>query len=95
MLEAIADRVLALPQTLEVGSSNQAGPSGSVEVAVAFASKGLEVRVGVPLPRNSLVGLRLPTARDMVRYLPKGYVLIFTDIHIAMASGYHFIRGCR
>ncbi|CAL9005087.1 unnamed protein product [Prunus brigantina] len=50
---AVADRVLPMPQTPEMGSSNQVGPSGSMEVAVASASKGLEVRVGVPLPRKN------------------------------------------
>ncbi|CAL8135832.1 unnamed protein product [Prunus armeniaca] len=87
VLEAIVDRVLALPHTLEVGSSNRAGPSGSADVVVAFASVGLEVQVGVPLPKKNkmtdeeivelranysippLVGLRLPTATDVVRYL--------------------------
>ncbi|CAL2247198.1 unnamed protein product [Prunus armeniaca] len=87
VLEAIVDRVLALPHTLEVGSSNRAGPSGSADVVVAFTSVGLEVQVGVPLPKKNkmtdeeivelranysippLVGLRLPTATDVVRYL--------------------------
>lgn len=66
---------------------------------MASASKGLEVRVGVPLPRRSTltevklaevrtefsvpssVGLRLPTAADVVRYPPEGCVFIFTDIY--------------
>lgn len=38
VLEAVADRVLALPHTPEVGLSNQPGLSGSVDVAVALAS---------------------------------------------------------
>ncbi|CAL2248760.1 unnamed protein product [Prunus armeniaca] len=45
-----------MPQTPEEGSSNQAGPSGSMEVAVASASEGLEVQVDVPLlKRNTLI----------------------------------------
>ncbi|CAL9011957.1 unnamed protein product [Prunus brigantina] len=91
VLEAIADRVLALPQTPEVGSSNQAGPSGSAEVVVASASEGLAVQVGVPLPRKNTLrkvklgeirsdysvppslGLRLPTAADVMMLAKLGY----------------------
>ncbi|CAL9001476.1 unnamed protein product [Prunus brigantina] len=98
-LEAIADRVLALPHTPEVGSSNQASPSGFVGVAVASASEGVDIRVGVLLARrNTLtkvklaklqtkfsvppsVGLRLPTAANVVRYPSEGCVLIFTDMY--------------
>ncbi|BBH00055.1 hypothetical protein Prudu_009956 [Prunus dulcis] len=54
-LEAIANRVLALPQTQEVGSSNQASPSASVGIAVASVSEGLDIRVGVPLPRRNML----------------------------------------
>ena len=63
-LEAIANRVLALPQTQEVGSSNQASPSGSVGIAVASVSEGLDIRVGVPLPRrNTLTEAKLAQLR--------------------------------
>ncbi|CAL2266420.1 unnamed protein product [Prunus armeniaca] len=72
VLEVVADRVLALPHTPEVGSSNQASPSGSVGVAVASASEGV-------VPPS--VGLRLPSAIDVVRYPPEGCVLIFTDMY--------------
>ncbi|CAL2246902.1 unnamed protein product [Prunus armeniaca] len=97
--EVVTDRVLTLPHTPEVGSSNQASPSGSVGVAVALASKGVDIRVGVPLLRRNIltdvklaelrtefsippsVGLRLPSAADVVRYPPEGCVLIFTDMY--------------
>lgn len=99
VLEAIADRVLALPHTLEVGSSNQASPSESVGLAVASVSEGVDIRVGILLARrNTLtevklaelrtdycvppyVGLRLPSAADVVRYPPEGSVMIFTDMY--------------
>ncbi|CAL8087822.1 unnamed protein product [Prunus armeniaca] len=62
--EAIADRVLALPHTPEVGSSNQASPSGSVGVAVASASEGVDIQVGVPLARwNTLIEVKLANLR--------------------------------
>ncbi|CAL8997921.1 unnamed protein product [Prunus brigantina] len=64
MLEAIADRGLAMPCSLEMGSSNQASPSGSVSVAVASASEGVDIRVGVPLARrNTLMELKLTELR--------------------------------
>ncbi|CAL2247848.1 unnamed protein product [Prunus armeniaca] len=90
VLEASVDRVLALAHTPEVGSSNQTSPSGSVGIAVASASEGVDIRVGVSLAkRNTLteaklvefrtdysvppyVGLRLPSAADIVRYPPEG-----------------------
>lgn len=99
MVEDVADQVLALPCTPEVGSSNQASPSGSVDVAVASASEGVDIWVGVPLSRRNIlievklvelrtdfsvppyVGLRLPTAADVVRHPSKGYMLIFTDMY--------------
>ncbi|CAL2252506.1 unnamed protein product [Prunus armeniaca] len=98
-LEAIVDWVLALSHTLEVGSSNQASSLRSVGVAMASASEGVDIRVGVLLARrNTLsevrlaelrtdysvspyVGLRLPTAVDVVRYPPEGSLLIFTDMY--------------
>ncbi|CAL8148624.1 unnamed protein product [Prunus armeniaca] len=98
-LEAIVDWVLALSHTLEVGSSNQASPLRFVGVAMASASEGVDIRVGVLLARrNTLsevrlaelrtdysvspyVGLRLPTAVDVVRYPPEGSLLIFTDMY--------------
>ncbi|CAL8136072.1 unnamed protein product [Prunus armeniaca] len=55
VLEAVADRVLALPHTPEVGSSNQASPSGPVGVAVASASEGVDILVGVPLSRRNIL----------------------------------------
>ncbi|CAL2277107.1 unnamed protein product [Prunus armeniaca] len=56
VLEAIADRVLALPHTPEVDSSNQASPSGSLGLAVASASEGVDIRVGISLARrNALI----------------------------------------
>ena len=62
-LEAIANRVLALPQMQE-GSSNQASPSGSVGIAAASVSEGLDIRVGVPLPRrNTLTEAKLAQLR--------------------------------
>ncbi|CAL2255727.1 unnamed protein product [Prunus armeniaca] len=99
VLEAITDRVLALPHIPEVGSSNQASPSGSVGVAVASASEGVDIQVGVPLVRRNIltevklaelrteysvppyVGVRLPTAVDVVRYPSEGSVMIFTDMY--------------
>ncbi|CAL9012014.1 unnamed protein product [Prunus brigantina] len=64
MLEAIADRGLAMPRSSEMGSSNQASPSGSVGVAVASASEGVDIRVGVPLARrNTLTELKLTELR--------------------------------
>ncbi|CAL8164141.1 unnamed protein product [Prunus armeniaca] len=99
VLEAIDDRVLALPHTPEVGSSNQASPSGFVGIAVTSISEGVDIRVGIPLSRRNIltevklaelridfsvppsVGLRLPTATDVVRYPPEGCVLIFTDMY--------------
>ncbi|CAL2238076.1 unnamed protein product [Prunus armeniaca] len=92
VLEAIIDRVLSMPRSPEVGSSNQASPSRSVGVAMASASEGVDIRVGVPLAkRNTLtkvklielranysvpnyVGLRLPSAADVVRYPLEGSV---------------------
>ncbi|CAL9004636.1 unnamed protein product, partial [Prunus brigantina] len=60
MLEAIADRGLAMPRSSEIGSSNQVSPSGSMSVAVAPASEGVDIRVGIPLPvRNTLTELKL------------------------------------
>ncbi|CAL8152804.1 unnamed protein product [Prunus armeniaca] len=94
VLEAITDRVLALPHIPEVGSSNQASPSGSVGVAVASASEGVDIQVGVPLVRRNVltevklaelrteysvppyVGLRLPTAVDVVRYPSEGSMML-------------------
>ncbi|CAL2229627.1 unnamed protein product [Prunus armeniaca] len=62
--EAIADWVLALPHTPEVGSSNQASPSGSVGVVVASASEGVDIQVGVPLARrNTLIEVKLANLR--------------------------------
>ncbi|CAL8133940.1 unnamed protein product [Prunus armeniaca] len=55
VLEAIVDRVLAMPRSPEVGSSNQASPSGSVGIAVASASEGVDIRVGVPLARMNIL----------------------------------------
>ncbi|CAL8155841.1 unnamed protein product [Prunus armeniaca] len=99
VLEASVDRVLALAHTPKVGSSNQTSPSESVGIAVASASEGVDIRVGVPLgKRNTLteaklvelrtdysvspyVGLRLPSAADVVRYPPEGSVMIFTDMY--------------
>ncbi|CAL2239905.1 unnamed protein product [Prunus armeniaca] len=99
VLEAVANRVLALPHTPEVGSSNQASPSWSMGVAMASTSKGVDIRVGVPLARWNIltevklaelrtdysvppyVGLRLPTAVDVVRYPPEGSVMIFTNMY--------------
>ncbi|CAL8991314.1 unnamed protein product [Prunus brigantina] len=70
-LEAIADRVLALPQTPKVGSSNQASPSGSMGVAVASTLKGLEVWVGVPsLRRNTLIEAKLVELRTYFSVAP-------------------------
>ncbi|CAL9020957.1 unnamed protein product [Prunus brigantina] len=97
VLVAVPDRVLALPHTLEVGSSNQASPSGSVGIVVASALEGVDIWVGISLARRNIltevklaelwidysvppyVGLRLPTAADVVRYPPEvlaGYWLI-------------------
>ncbi|CAL9017209.1 unnamed protein product, partial [Prunus brigantina] len=60
MLEAIADRGLAMPRSSEMGSSNRVSPSGSVSVAVASASEGVDIRVGIPLAvRNTLTELKL------------------------------------
>ncbi|CAL9012168.1 unnamed protein product [Prunus brigantina] len=74
MLEAIADRGLAMPRSSEMGSSNRVSPSGV---------QGVDIRVGIPLAvRNTLtelklielrrdycvppyVVLRLPTAADV------------------------------
>ncbi|CAL9021062.1 unnamed protein product, partial [Prunus brigantina] len=99
VLVAVPDRVLALPHTLEVGSSNQASPSGSVGIAVASALEGVDIWVGISLARRNIltevklaelwidysvppyVGLRLPTAADVVRYPPEGSVMIFTDMY--------------
>ncbi|CAL2230997.1 unnamed protein product [Prunus armeniaca] len=99
VLEASVDRVLALAHTPEVGSSNQTSPSESVGIAVASASEGVDIRVGVPLgKRNTLteaklvelrtdysvppyIGLRLPSAANVVRYPPEGSVMIFTDMY--------------
>ncbi|KAL6269603.1 hypothetical protein ACE6H2_026514 [Prunus campanulata] len=73
-LEAIANWVLALPYTPKVGLINQASPSGSVGVAVATASKGVDIRVGVPLAkRNTLTEVKLAAFR--------GSVLIFTNMY--------------
>ncbi|CAL8117160.1 unnamed protein product [Prunus armeniaca] len=77
VLEAMADQVLALPHTPEVGSSNQASPSGSVGIAMASASEGVDIGSNVP----AYVGLRLPTAADVVRYPPEGSVMIFMDMY--------------
>ncbi|BBH05100.1 hypothetical protein Prudu_016392 [Prunus dulcis] len=63
-LEAIANRVLALPHTLEVGSSNQASPSGSVGIAVASVSEGVDIRVCVPLARRNTLTKRSWPASD-------------------------------
>lgn len=38
-----------------------------------------ELRTNFSVP--PLVGLRLPTTADVVRYPPEGYVLIFTDMY--------------
>ncbi|CAL9019049.1 unnamed protein product [Prunus brigantina] len=99
VLEAVANRVLALPHTPEVGLSNQASPSGSVGVAMASALEGVDIWVSVPLARRNILievrlaelqtyycvlpymGLRLPTASDVVRYPPEGSVMIFTDMY--------------
>ncbi|CAL2269632.1 unnamed protein product [Prunus armeniaca] len=60
VLEASVDRVLALAHTPEVGSSNQTSPSGSVGIAVASASEGVDIWVGVPLAkRNTLTEVKL------------------------------------
>lgn len=98
-LEAVFDRALACAHTTEVGSSNQASPSGSVGVALASASEGVDIRVGVPLAKRNFltevklaelradycvppyVGLRLPSAADVVRYPSDGSVLVFTGMY--------------
>ncbi|CAL8174620.1 unnamed protein product [Prunus armeniaca] len=60
VLKAIADKVLALPHTPEVGSSNQSSPSGALGLAVTSASKGVDIRVGIPLARrNTLTEVKL------------------------------------
>ncbi|CAL2255805.1 unnamed protein product [Prunus armeniaca] len=67
VLEIVADRVLALPHTPEVGSSNQSSPSGSVGIAVASASDGVDIRLQMMLAKLGvyiawwLAGLREPT----------------------------------
>ncbi|CAL8175027.1 unnamed protein product [Prunus armeniaca] len=64
VLEAVANRVLAMSRSLEVGSSNQASPSGSVGIAVVSASEGVDIRVGVPLGRwNILIEVKLAELR--------------------------------
>lgn len=52
-LQAMANRILEMPHTPEVGSSNQAGPSGSSNVVVASAPTRVDVPVGVPLPKRN------------------------------------------
>lgn len=56
-LQAMANRVLEMPHTPEVGSSNQAGPSGSCNVVVASTLAGVDVLVGVPLPKRNKMNL--------------------------------------
>ncbi|CAL8117016.1 unnamed protein product [Prunus armeniaca] len=82
--EAIGRCRRTLAHTPEVGSNNQTSPSGSMGIAVASASEGVDIRVGVPLTDYSVppyVGLRLPSAADVVRYPPEGSVMIFTDMY--------------
>ncbi|CAL2227125.1 unnamed protein product [Prunus armeniaca] len=99
MLAAVANWVLDMPHTREMGSSNQTGPSGSGTVVVASASVGMEIPVGVLLPKRNrmslyeleelkmeygvpdLMGLRLPTSTDVMRYPPKGCVMIFSAMY--------------
>ncbi|BBN70214.1 hypothetical protein Prudu_1446S002100 [Prunus dulcis] len=87
-LEAIANRVLALPHTLEVGSSNQASPSGGSghsgwcpfgEAEHTYRSEVGPASADYCVP--PYVGLRLPTAIDVVRYPSNGSVMIFTDMY--------------
>ncbi|CAL8168861.1 unnamed protein product [Prunus armeniaca] len=79
VLKVVANRVLALPHTPKVGSSNQASPSGSVGIAVALASEGVDIRLAELRTNYSVppyVGLRLPTAADVVRYPPEGSMML-------------------
>ncbi|CAL2239189.1 unnamed protein product [Prunus armeniaca] len=71
VLEVVVDRVQALPYTPEVGSSNQASPSRSVGIAVASASEGVDIRVGVPLSRhNILIEVKLAEFRTEFNVSP-------------------------
>ncbi|CAL8174806.1 unnamed protein product [Prunus armeniaca] len=89
VIEAIVDRVLALAHTSEVGSSNQTSPSGSgvdIRVGVPLAKRNtlIEAKLVELLTDYSVppyVGLRLPSAADVVRYPPEGSVMIFTDMY--------------
>ncbi|KAI5344566.1 hypothetical protein L3X38_012443 [Prunus dulcis] len=70
-LKAIADRVLVLPNTPEVGSSTQVSPSGSVGIAVVSASEGVDIWVGVPLARrNTLTEVKLAELRTSFSVIP-------------------------
>lgn len=57
MLEAVANQVRDIPHTLEVGSSNEVGPSGFGTVVIASASAGVEILVGVPLTKRNMISL--------------------------------------
>ncbi|CAL2266566.1 unnamed protein product [Prunus armeniaca] len=87
VLEPIADRVLALPHTPEVGLSNQASSSRSVGVAVASASEGVDIRVGVPLARwNTLTEVKLSELRTYFSVPPSvgsRYVLAWLQVTIS------------
>lgn len=52
-LKAVGNRILALPHLPEEGSSNQEASSVSGDVVVASASTGIDVPVGVPIPKKN------------------------------------------
>ncbi|CAL8992716.1 unnamed protein product [Prunus brigantina] len=85
VLEAVADRVLALPHTPEVGSSNQASPLGSVGVDMASASEGVDI--GLVLPFHPWVQMMLAKLRYASwQYNPKFWILLH-GVYIAWWIG--------
>ncbi|CAL8162160.1 unnamed protein product [Prunus armeniaca] len=84
VLEAVVDRVLALPHTPEVGSSNQASPSGSVGIAMASTLERVDIRVGVPLARrNILTKMMLAKLRYALGQYNPNFWLLSHGVYIA------------